>query len=77
MSCNCLEDFDTKLKERNTRLGVTLCIPRDSGPATVRPTIVTEKVEPRKKGRAVTVLPTFCPFCGERYEPAPAKPAEG
>lgn len=76
MSCNCIEEMDAKLVEHNTRLVVTFGFPRDGRPAYVRPKLGTEKIETRKRGAAVLVIPTFCPFCGERYEPAPAQPQE-
>jgi hypothetical protein len=35
--------------------------------------IVTEQIEGgRGKKKAVGMFATFCPFCGVRYQPAPA-----
>ena len=76
MACDCIETFGAKLREHNTRLCVTIGFPRDGSPAFVLPTVKTEKIEPRKRVGPVIALPTFCPFCGERYEPALAAPAE-
>jgi len=41
-----------------------------------RPTIQTEKIETRKRVGPAIAVPTFCPFCGTRYDPEPALPAE-
>lgn len=75
MSCNCIDTMDALLGEHNTRLVVTFGFPRDGRPAYTWPKIQTEKVETRKRVGPVLMIPTFCPFCGERYEPAPAAPA--
>lgn len=74
MTCNCIAEMDAKLRDHNTRLCVTFGFPRDGSPAYTRPTIQTEKIETRNR-KSVIALPTFCPFCGERYEPEPAQPA--
>jgi hypothetical protein len=73
--CGCIEQMNDLMGDKNTRIVVTLGIPRDGSPMFVRPMIATEKVESRKRGSAALAIPTFCPFCGERYERAPAVPA--
>ncbi|MDC7808821.1 hypothetical protein [Sphingomonas koreensis] len=75
-SCTCVADFNVKLAEHNTRIVETFGFPRDGRPIFTRPKIQTEKIEPRKRVGPAIAVPTFCPFCGTRYEPEPAKPAE-
>jgi hypothetical protein len=75
--CNCVAEFNAKLREHNTRIVETIGIPRDGSPMFTRPTIRTEKVESRKRVGPAIAVPTFCPFCGNRYEPEPVAPAEG
>ncbi len=75
MTCECLSDMDAKLAAHNTRLVHSISLGVDGQLGFTRPVLETEKVEPRRKGRHARVVPTFCPFCGERYEPAPAEPA--
>jgi NAD-dependent DNA ligase len=76
-SCTCVADFNVKLREHNTRIVETIGIPRDGSAIYVRPSITTEKIETRKRGGPALVIPTFCPFCGTRYEPEPATRAIG
>jgi hypothetical protein len=72
--CNCVADFNTKLREHNTKIVETIGIPRDGSPAFTRPTIRTEKIESRKRAGPAIAMPTFCPFCGVSYDPVPAEP---
>lgn len=67
MACNCINAVDEKLAERNTRLSTLLVL---SDPPEEFPYIATEQIE-RGRGtpKAVTMFPTFCPFCGIRYRP--------
>lgn len=76
MACTCLSTMDAMLAERNTRLIHSVSLGVDGHLGFTRPILETEKIEPRKKGRHARVVPTFCPFCGVRYEPLPEKAAE-
>lgn len=72
MACDCITTVDAMLAERNTRIMLPIMLGRDQTP---RPMIVTEQIESgRGKKKAVGMFATFCPFCGVRYEPAPAEP---
>ncbi|WP_390551241.1 hypothetical protein [Qipengyuania sp. MTN3-11] len=58
--------MNAKLADHNTKLGVTFGFGRDGAGYTF-PHLMTEKVEKRvRKGPALAV-PSFCPFCGEKY----------
>lgn len=74
-SCNCVEEFDNKLREHNTRIDVTFDFPRDGSPAFTRPKIATSKIKTRKRCGPAIAIPSFCPFCGTRYVDEPAQPA--
>lgn len=67
MACDCITRLNEKLRPHNTRLALTIGF---GGIGTV-PSIGTEQIE---KGRgqppAVAMLPTFCPFCGTKYDDA-------
>lgn len=67
--CNCMEEIDKKLLEagHNTRLGWTMNA--ETGVAYVG--IRTEKVDPKNRKQPIAAIPTFCPWCAERYAPAP------
>ena len=65
MACDCIEKLDEQLAERNTRLSTLLVFSKPGG---VFPYIATEQIERgRGKPKAVTMFPTYCPFCGVRY----------
>jgi hypothetical protein len=78
MPCNCIDEFNAKLADHNTKLGITFGW-NNSGESFVLPTIVTEKIEKRVRKGPVVAVPTYCPFCGESYllERAAQKPEGG
>ena len=61
--CNCIELADRELAGRHTRLVCSLAL-RDS---TVRAVVATEVTEAKRGRRAMTVVATYCPFCGKKY----------
>ena len=67
MSCNCIDEMDALLAERNTKLSPTFIF---TNPVRSVVTIETEVVAKKRGARPVAMLPTFCPFCGTKYEDA-------
>lgn len=68
MTCLCIEQMDAKLAPHNGRIAVTFSFGRNGGASYTLPTIQVEKVEKRKRGSPPLAIPTFCPFCGTRYQ---------
>lgn len=66
--CDCVTLTQEALTKQNQRLPVLTTI---SGPRAgdEKPYIQTEVVKPRRGERGMKLILTFCPFCGERYEP--------
>lgn len=74
MACECIAVMNKAAAEHNTRLCETFMFRRDSEPTLLVVTLMTEKINTRDR-KKVTLLPTFCPFCGVRYREE-AKEAE-
>ena len=68
MTCDCISEMGKLLAEHNTKLGVTLAFPRDGTPGFCLPHIHTEKIERRQRKGPALAIPTFCPFCGTKYD---------
>lgn len=66
--CKCMDEMNAKLAAHNTRLCVTFGFPRDGSPSYTRPYLQTEKIETRKRVGPALAIPSFCPFCGAKYE---------
>lgn len=63
MACTCLDDFDAKLSDHNTRIVRTFVL---RPTALEFPKIAVEKINPRNRA-IITAVPTYCPFCGTAY----------
>lgn len=69
MTCKCIEEMTPMLAEKNTRFVEAIVFAK---PAYTSLTIATERIERRRDGKsAVVVFPTFCPFCGTKYDAEP------
>lgn len=59
--CNCISEINSQLEQYNSALEVTL--PLKAG-ARSRIILSTRKLDTKKKGKAITLTGSFCPFCG-------------
>jgi hypothetical protein len=76
--CNCIkltQDKGELVKKHHTRICVT--IPFDPSEVS-RVVLKTEKTFDAPRGtKAVTLIASYCPFCGEKYQDLEEKPEGG
>lgn len=64
---SCIKRVSPQLEEeRNTRLMIVQTFSLSMSLDRERLVIATEKVDPKKRGKAVVIFATYCPFCGEK-----------
>ena len=69
MTCDCIEKFDEKLADRNSKIQCSFWFPRNGEAAYTTVFIPTEKINKRNRDKCA-VAPTYCPFCGIKYQEA-------
>jgi len=66
--CNCIAEFDAKLKDHNGKIAQAILMRDDK--LIARLLVQTEKLDAKKRKPVPAVVATFCPFCGERLADA-------
>lgn len=62
---SCLLSANEQLGKRNTALNIAETFSLTADSEGRRLVISTVKIDPRKRGLAITLFANFCPFCGE------------
>jgi hypothetical protein len=70
--CDCVEKVNANLKPHNTVLSEISMLNMMSGTSRQSLKIATEKLH-RKRSKVKVVIPTFCPFCGEKIRVTSSK----
>jgi hypothetical protein len=73
VGCDCIALTDAELAKHNTEMGANFQIDRQTGHVTTSIALVTRLIEKKRGARPISILATFCPFCGVRYQPEPSE----
>ena len=63
--CDCIEKLNELLKPRNTLINVSFDL---LGKMPMRTIISTVKYDDKNRMEERTIIATYCPFCGQKYE---------
>lgn len=67
--CKCLESINKALEEDSVNLKIEegLYMDWDRGTTFTLPIISVKKRDSKKRGRLGSITPSYCPFCGKKY----------
>jgi hypothetical protein len=69
--CDCIGQLNAALLKQgsNTLIGDAVLFDMKNGGTRTVVEIATYKRDPKKREKARSMVPEFCPFCGTRYQP--------
>jgi len=70
MACECIKTVNEKLlaADTNTKISLPIFMRFDGKPAIDKVMLVVEKADKNSRKKPSALFPTFCPFCGVKYE---------
>lgn len=66
--CDCVKNINEKLIEHNTRISMSFTITRDLSTMGSALTVPTEKIDKKNRKKPMTMIASYCPFCGKKWE---------
>lgn len=66
-ACGCIDKINELLAAKNTGIELGLTLNFETGAQGDCLRIATYKCDSKKKGRAISLLALYCPFCGRKY----------
>jgi hypothetical protein len=67
MACECLNTVDQRMRDAGHNCRIARSYLLDGPKVGIFPTITTQLIEKKRGEKPLALIPTFCPFCGERY----------
>ena len=67
MNCNCIAEMDAAMTEHNTVVNSSIAFGGSSPGLYV--SVPTMKLDTSKRGKAITLIASYCPFCGKGCYP--------
>jgi hypothetical protein len=65
--CDCIKRINEYLEPKNTQVTPTIAVSGNTFQFLgVR--IETQKIDTSKRGKPVSLIAAYCPFCGQKYE---------
>jgi hypothetical protein len=64
--CSCIKEVNRHLAQKNTVLRIAEIFSLKTAHEGRGLVVATDKLVPRRSGRAVTITARHCPFCGDR-----------
>lgn len=64
MTCNCIALIERELAAHNTRLALSFTLQGMKA----YPMILTELIEKKRGAKPMKIMPSYCPWCGVKYE---------
>jgi hypothetical protein len=71
--CDCIEKLNKDLAENHPELNTRIHVPivfnfEKRQHVEPKAIILTEKIDGKKRKKAITLFATYCPFCGKEYK---------
>lgn len=68
-TCKCVENVNIELAKigSNTRVSMNHIINFNTGKTRSTVMLATEKEDTKKREALKPIIPTYCPFCGKKY----------
>ena len=76
MTCKCMDTLNARLAAAGHNTKISRTFPFYENKVGMTCTITTELIEKKRGAKPLSVLPTYCPWCGVKYQGEALDPAD-